>query len=79
MVNVILRADEIQEKIVEIRDRTNQQIEFYNMLPSEIQGNMDTQVWDDIDYLLRYITALHGIIDDMTSGEKDERNSTFEL
>lgn len=70
MGSVTATSDEIQNKIKEIVTRNNAKVTGLNSLPELVRAQMDMQVFDDIDYLLRYITALHGIIGDMSKVEK---------
>ena len=66
MPNVLVSSDEIQKGVEEIVARTNAQITMLNALPQELRGAMDMQVYDDIEYLLRYINALHAVIDEVS-------------
>ena len=70
MVNVVATNDELQRQLEEIVARNNRKIRDLNALPSAIRGQIDTQIFDDIEFLLRYITAMHGVMDDVSKTNK---------
>lgn len=77
MVNAPITSREIQQELKQIVERNNEKIKTINALPKEIAEQFDTQIFDDIDYLLRYITALHNVLSEVAD-EKQEGN-TFDF
>lgn len=77
MKEIPITGGQIQNEIKAIVERTNQKVRETNALPQSVRSQLDTQIFDDIDYLLRYITALHGILGDVASQPKEE--STFDF
>ena len=78
MTNVILSSREILNGIEDIVKRNNAKVIEYNNLPEFIRSQMDTQVFDDIDYLLRYISALQAVLNEVTE-QKNAGTGTFSL
>ena len=72
MVNVVSTTKDIHSHIEEIVQRNNQKIQELNALPPAIRSQMDLQIFDDIEYLLRYINALHAALQE--SVPKDKAN-----
>lgn len=69
MPDVTTSSRDIHKRIEEIVARTNEQINFLNSMPGEFREQMNLQVYDDIEYLLRYITALHNMLADSVPKE----------
>jgi hypothetical protein len=76
MVNVATSSIEILKGVEDIVKRTNEQIKFLNSLPADIRHQMNTQVYDDIEYLLRYINALQATLAEVAQNDKPD---TFTL
>lgn len=64
MANVVATSKEIQEKLEEIVSRANKQIGYLNSLPKQIRDQMDYQIYEDMDFMLRYIKALHSMLEE---------------
>lgn len=69
MPDVTTSSKEIHERIEEIVARSNEQIRFLNSMPDEFRAQMNMQVYDDLEYLLRYINALHNMLADSVPKE----------
>lgn len=69
MANVTATSSEIHDRIQEIVARSNEQIKFLNSMPSEFRAQMNMQVYDDLEFLLRYINALHRMLEDSVPKE----------
>ena len=68
--DITVSSSEIQKGIEDIVRRTNEQILYLNSLPPPLREQMNMRVYDDIEYLLRYITALHAVLDDVAVEEQ---------
>lgn len=66
MVNVVATSRELQERIEEIVQRNNTKIRALNELPDQIRASIDMELFDDMEYLLRYIVALHDVLSDVS-------------
>lgn len=78
MANAVTSSEAIQAEVAAIVARNNQKITEINTLPDMIRSQMDLEIFDDIEYLLRYIKALHGVIEDLSADVKKE-SATFEF
>jgi len=65
MVNVVVTSKEIQRQLTDVIERTNQKIIGLNSLPNLVRSQMDMQIFDDIEFLVKYINALHGVLDEV--------------
>ncbi len=77
MVNVVVSSEEILKGVEEIVERTNNQIRMINALPNEIRSSMDLQVYDDIEYLLRYINALQATLAEVAQPGAEAKTFDF--
>ena len=78
MVNVVVTTKEIHRQLLEVVERNNQKIQGINQLPDLVRSQMDMQIFDDIDFLLRYITALHGVLEEAAKSP-DDRSRKFKF
>lgn len=60
-----ITAEQINKEIEAITERTNQKVLLANSLPEKVRSQIDISYLDDINYLLRYIMALHSLIEDV--------------
>lgn len=74
MPNVALTSKEITDNVAAAVDRLNNRIQYINRMPKAMRSQIDMKLFDDIEYLVRYINALHAVIADLRK-EQDERNS----
>ena len=65
MPDVTTSSKAIHAELEAIVRRNNEKILALNTLPDVIRSQMDNQIFDDIEYLLRYITALQGVLKDV--------------
>jgi len=77
MVNVVVTSGQLREQLQEVVARTNEKIKVTNALPASIRDQMDMEVFDDIEFLLKYITSLHAVMADIA--EAPEKESAFEF
>lgn len=74
MANVALTSKEITDNVAAAVDRLNNRIQYINRMPKAMRSQIDMKLFDDIEYLVRYINALHAVIADLRK-EQDGRNS----
>lgn len=65
-MNVMTTSEAIHNRLVEVVNRNNEKIKMFNTLPTEVRQHMDTEVFDDIEFLLRYISALQNLLSEVT-------------
>lgn len=77
MVDATVTSRQLQDELQALVARNNDKVKLFNILPEEIRASMDTEVFDDIDFLLKYIRALHMILED--AAETPAGGNTFEF
>ena len=72
-----ITSAQIHAELQAITARMNEKIRAANTFPEALRSQIDMSMFDDVDYLLRYIMALHKLIEDVyidTTSEKFELN-----
>ena len=77
MPDVVTSSKAIHAELEAIVRRNNEKILALNSLPDVIRSQMDNQIFDDIEYLLRYITALQGVLKDVASKPEERKHFEF--
>jgi hypothetical protein len=78
MPNVAVLTQTIQAQLTNITLRNSQKIEELSTLPPSIRSQIDTQVFSDMEYLLRYIQALHSVLDDVAHSQASAETFDFD-
>jgi hypothetical protein len=78
MPNVAVLTQTIQAQLTNITLRNSKKLEELATLPPSIRSQIDTQVFSDMEYLLRYIQALHSILDDVAKNQTSPETFDFD-
>lgn len=79
MVNVVATGAELQSMIEGAVKRHNERVKEFNKLPKEVQAQFDTQLFDDMDLLVRYINALTATLSEAAGEAATPGGESFEF
>lgn len=71
-----ITSAQIHAELEAIAERRNEKLRVINRFPPDVRNQLDMSPLDDIHYLLRYIQALHNLIQDVYI---DQTSDKFEF